>query len=115
MASPSRKRKLQLESLELRALLDGNLTVSILQGNLVLQGDAAGNVASIEQLPAVDAAGAVVEGGSFQIVPDENTSLNQGKPGQALTVSGVTGGVLIDLGAGDDRLKFSGVQGQTVS
>jgi hypothetical protein len=115
MASPSRKRKLQLEPLELRALLDGNLTVSILQGSLVLQGDSAGNVASIEQLPAVDASGAVVEGGSFQIVPDENTSINQGKPGEALTVSGVTGGVLIDLGAGDDRLKFSGVRGQTVS
>lgn len=115
MVVPLRKRKLQLETLELRTLLDGNIAVSILDGNLVLQGDALGNAASVEQLAAVDPSGAVVAAGSFQIVPDENTSLNDGKPGEALTVSGVTGGVMIGLGGGDDRIKMDGAQGQSLS
>ncbi len=108
MASRSRKRKLQLEALELRRVLDGNLTVSILDGNLVLAGDALANVATVEQLAPIDATGAPAVGGSFQIIPDENTSINQGKPGEALTISGVTGGVKAALGDGNDQLTVEG-------
>ena len=104
-------RKLRVESLEPRAL-HGNLAVSVTGGTLVVTGDYKANGVTITPLAPTDQpAVSAVKGGSFVVTPDSTTSINRGKPGVPLTVSGATAGFRIDLGDGNDSLAMRGVPG----
>jgi hypothetical protein len=108
MKAKSKVRKLRVESLEKRAMLDGNLAVSVVQGMLVVTGDANSNVVTISPPQPGTAGTKGVAGISLLITPDSNTSVNGGAAGVALAVSGVTAGGKIDLGGGGDSLTLQG-------
>jgi hypothetical protein len=104
MKSRFRKRRLGVESLEARLVLQGNVAASVVDGSLVLVGDALSNGVTVEQIdvagvpPGAGGGG----GGSFRISPDATTSVNGSPIGQPVVVSDVTGDVRCDLGGGDD-------------
>ncbi|NUQ66425.1 MAG: hypothetical protein HUU20_28520 [Pirellulales bacterium] len=108
MKAKSKARRLRFESVEKRIMLDGNLAVSVLGGTLWITGDAASNVAVLSPAPGGAVGGTTGPTDSFVIAPDPTTSINGGTPGEALTVSGVTAGGRVDLGAGDDSLTIQG-------
>jgi hypothetical protein len=81
-----------LELLESRLTPSGNVTATLSQGTLGITGDFQANGITISQ-PAAN---------QITITPDSTTTVN-GKAA-ALTVKGVTGSVVMSLGAGDDSV-----------
>jgi hypothetical protein len=88
------RRRLNLEQLEARQMLAGDVTVSVVGGDLSIVGDSADNFLGIT---ATGTAGEYVVAGT-------NTTVNGG--GAPVTVSGVTGDVTIQLHDGFDGLEF---------
>src|SRR5262245_43598107 len=84
-------RTLAVERLEERRLLAGNVTASVVNGNLVVSGDSASNDVVIAQTPS----GIVVLG-------QPGTTINGGA---SFTAVGVTGDVRVTLGGGNDTLQ----------
>jgi hypothetical protein len=85
-------RQLQLESLETRDLMAGDVTARVTNGNLVVLGDAAANTVEIRQLA----------GGKFQITGSDATTIN----GKASAKFNVTGDVSINMRGGNDVLQL---------
>src|SRR5690349_1891612 len=85
-------RNLVVEGLENRALLAGNVAVSVSGGTLFITGDAAGNGVSVQQL---DSGKYFVTGFS---VSGGNTTVNGSAAGKIVT--GVTNDINVDLNAG---------------
>jgi hypothetical protein len=88
------RRRLQVEGLESRALLAGNVSVSVSSGNLSITGDDAANAVSVQQL---DTGKYFVTGFS---TGGSATSING--QAQGIVVTGVTGNINVDLNGGDD-------------
>ncbi|MCA9136168.1 MAG: hypothetical protein KDB00_05400 [Planctomycetales bacterium] len=105
------KRQLQFQWLEFRAMLAGNVLVSVVDGDLHVDGDEHGNVLKLQQLSASDAR-AAGGGASFRITPDADTSINRNDPGAEIVVSGITDDILIDLGDGNDEVALQGANGR---
>ena len=100
-----RARRARLEWLEPRQMLAGDVFVSVVDGNLVVEGDAQNNQVAIT-------AGA--EPGSLVIRGLDGTNIvraaaETSPPTSEVVVTGVTGGARIGLGAGDDRLVLASV------
>jgi hypothetical protein len=91
------RRRLAVELLEQKALLAGDITVAVVEGNLLIHGDRAGNALSI--MSGGEAGAYILVG---RPTDDGPTTLN-GQEGP-LRVTGVERQVMVDLGAGDDVL-----------
>ncbi len=90
------RRRLNLEQLESRQMLAGDVTVSVVGGVLYLNGDNDGNAISISATANPD---------EFTISSaDGSTTINGGAA--PVTIGGATGGADITLTNGDDRLEF---------
>jgi hypothetical protein len=83
-----------LEGLEGRLTPAGNVTTSLVGGNLTIIDNAAASSLTISQ-PAAN---------EITITPDAGTTIN-GKAGP-VTIMGVTGGLNVNLGTGNDTLTF---------
>jgi hypothetical protein len=83
-----------LESLECRLTPSGNVTTSLVGGNLTITDNAPTSSLTLSQTAA----------GTITITPDAGTTIN-GKAGP-VTISGVTGGLNVNLGTGNDTLTF---------
>lgn len=95
MLRTSFDKRLRLETLERKAMLAGDVAVSVVDGDLFLVGDAADN--------NVNFSGTATPG--EYVLSDAGTTFN-GMP--SLTVTGVTGDVTVDLGAGADEFEMAG-------
>ena len=95
-----KSRKLFVESLENRALLAGNVMVSVSGGDLIIRGDGSGNGVSVEQL---DNGRYFVTG--FSTSNNVNTTINGQANGRI--VSGVTDDIDVSLGDGYDIFVMS--------
>lgn len=99
-AKKSRARGTRIERLEARQLMAGDVFVNVVEGNLIVEGDAQGNQVAITAGP---------EPGSYLIRGLDGTNIVRpaaevSTPANEVVVKGVTGGARIALGAGDDRL-----------
>lgn len=94
MLRTSFDKRLRLETLERKAMLAGDVAVSVVGGDLFLVGDAADN--------SVNFSGTATPG--EYVLSDAGTTFN-GMP--SLTVTGVTGDVTVDLGAGNDEFEMA--------
>jgi hypothetical protein len=89
-------RQLRVEHLETRQLLAGDMTASVVNGDLFIVGDSEDNRLIITATANV---------GEFVLTRgDSDTTINSGAV--PVTVSGVTGNVSIQLGDGFDMLQF---------
>ena len=111
MSPLGENRHLQFEQLELRAMLAGNVLVSVVDGDLQVAGDDKDNVLEFQQLSPSNPR-ALHGGVSFQISPDADTSINGNDPGVGIVVAGVTRDVAIDMGDGRDDLTVLGANGR---
>lgn len=100
-------RRARFESLELRQLLAGDVTVSVVEGNLVVEGDELANQIAITagEVPGTY----IVRGLDGTNVVHSPTPTAETSPVDEVVVTGVTGDARIGLGAGDDRLVVSNV------
>ena len=97
MNKTSTARRLQVETLENRELMAGNVNVSMSNGNLFITGDANPNHVQVRQSsPGVYSISGVMLGGSATKINGYN----------GVTASGVTGNVSVSLGGGSDQLDF---------
>ena len=95
-------RKLAVDALERRTLMAGDVVVSVIGAELHIQGDDEANAIAILRTPNTTA---------FQVVrTDVNTTINGSLSPYLAT--GVTGGFVIESGAGNDRL---GIHGASVN
>jgi hypothetical protein len=109
MAVKRTGRRLFTERLERRELLAGDVSVSVVSGDLVVTGDAADNYLFIWQ----DGSGDWVVSGGRQLVsgaPQTGTETLINSLSGAQTFSGVTGGLMINLGLGNDQVEISNGQ-----
>jgi hypothetical protein len=90
----ARRFRPTLESLECRLTPSSNITTSLVGGNLTITDNAATSSLTLRQ-PAAN---------EITITPDAGTTIN-GKAGP-VTISGVTGGLNVNLGTGNDTLTF---------
>jgi hypothetical protein len=100
MARNTNPRPLTVESLEPRALPDGNVSASVVGGSLILRGDHLDNGVVLDQRG--------LGAGEVRVISDATTTVN-GEGGAAVVFSGVTRDVRVRLLAGDDRLDVVGV------
>ena len=96
--SGSGRRILAVESLERRAMLAGNVTASVVGGNLIIRGDDAGNGVLVQQ--EAGTGNYSVTGFDFA---GSTTKINGTADGTA-HLHGVTGNIDIDLKKGNDAL-----------
>jgi hypothetical protein len=89
-------RRLKLENLENRTMLAGDVAVSVVQGNLKIEGDIQANEIAVTDLG----------GGQVEVAGQNGTTIN----GQAgpLTFASVLRSVKIELKEGDDVVRFTG-------
>ena len=107
MKRESKLRKLRVESLERRVMLDGNVAASVAGGVLLITGDANSNAITISSpTTGGSSGGTTFQPGTLLITPDATTSVNNGAAGASVQVSGVTFGARISLGSGNDTLSF---------
>src|SRR5687768_11343178 len=99
---PSRFRRLLAEVLERRSVLNGDVTVAVVAGDLVITGDAGHNYINVWQ----DAGGDWMVAG-FYINNHSATTTNVNGQATPQTFSGVTGDLLVDMGDGDDHFILS--------
>jgi hypothetical protein len=105
-----KKRHLQYEFLQRRAMLTGNVLVSVVDGDLRVTGDDQNNVLGFQQLSPSDPR-AVRGGVSFKISPDKATSINRNEAGVGIVVAGVTRDINVDMGDGLDDIVVRGANG----
>jgi hypothetical protein len=97
-STASANRKLAVDALESRALMAGDVTAAVIGNELHIHGDDQANAFAIVRTP---------NAGAFQIVrTDANTTIN-GSLNPYLAM-GVTGGFVIESGAGNDRVGIHG-------
>ncbi|MCA9190910.1 MAG: type VI secretion system tube protein Hcp [Planctomycetales bacterium] len=96
-ALPNRRRR-QLEQLELRQMLAGDVTVDVQDGSLMIWGDDDDNALSIVADPR--------RANTFRIVPQTDTTIN-GQATTQLVVSGVSS-IRATLGGGNDAVLVQG-------
>lgn len=99
-AKKFRARGTRIERLEARQMMAGDVFVNVVEGNLIVEGDAQGNQVAITSGP---------EPGSYLVRGLDGTNIVRpaaevATPMNDVVVKGVTGGARIALGAGDDRL-----------
>ncbi len=97
----------RIEALESKQLLAGDVLVSVVGGNLVVQGDDLGNQIAITAGPEPGAY--IVRGFDGTNVMQSPTPVESASPTSEVIVTGVTGGARIGLGNGDDRLVMADV------
>lgn len=106
---PARSRRLTVESLESRAMLAGNVTVTVTDGVLNVAGDDKANGVAIRQLAPPNGPTTPWPGVRLEItgIPAVNGSSQQTtiNGGASVIVEGVKNGVGIWLGGGQDLLK----------
>jgi hypothetical protein len=93
-AVESRRFRPSLEALECRLTPSANVMAAVVNGNLNILDNAAASSLTLSQSAA----------GQVTITPDAGTTIN-GKAGPA-TFGGVTGGLNVNLGTGNDTLTF---------
>lgn len=98
-----RARGTRIERLEARQMMAGDVLVNVVEGNLIVEGDAQGNQVAITAGP---------EPGSYLVRGLDGTNIvrpaaDVASPAIEVVVKGVTGGARIALGAGDDRLALA--------
>lgn len=98
-SAASRFRRLGFESLETRNLLAGDVTAAVIDGDLVLTGDAGDNVILIR--PGANP-------GEIQLIGVRDTTIN-GDPRSAV-VLGMTDDILANMGGGNDRFVVTRLQ-----
>jgi hypothetical protein len=103
---PSLHRPLALESLELRQMLAGNVTVSLVGGNLFVAGDDESNQIAVT---------AGTEAGSFNVKGLNGTTVTMAgsstpAPDTGLVVTGVRGHVSVRMADGDDAVEVSNAE-----
>ncbi len=101
MRPRTRRRRPVAEALEARVPLAGDVTLSLIDGNLQVVGDGRPNAVVVEQTAA---ATFVVRGSAGERLRAPGGGWTAGP----VTVRGVTGGVLVSLGAGDDSVAVAG-------
>jgi hypothetical protein len=103
------RNKLGFESLERKQMLAGDVLVSVVNGNLLIKGDAEANSIVIT---AGEAAGTLVvqglDGTNVQFADADPT--DPPAPETGLVVEGVSGHVRVGLGEGDDTVAIHDVQ-----
>jgi hypothetical protein len=98
MKNNRKHARLELQHLESRCLLAGNVTAVVADGDLIITGDVEGNSIALLQ----------VSPGTLAIVSDGGTTTVNGQAapllasGPTFTVSGVTDDIIISLGDGSD-------------
>src|SRR5262245_59984329 len=92
-----RSGRLCVELLEDRCLLAGNVTAAVVNGSLIVTGDAESNDVLLVQT----AQGIEVHGVVFSGEPPAVTTVNGG---ESFTAVGLTRDIKVDLGAGNDTL-----------
>ena len=92
---------LRMEQLERRDLMAGNVTATVSGGNLVITGDSASNSVAVSR---VDATTYKVWGKTWG---GQDTWL-RGVANGAVTLSGVTGDITVNMNAGNDEISFHG-------
>ncbi len=90
-------RNLRFENLERRIVLAGNVTVNVAAGVLTIAGDTANNEISVTQGAAAD---------SFIVTGNAGTTINNAA---AVTTTGVTGNIVINMSNGDDQVILLGI------
>lgn len=98
-------RGARMERLEYRQMMAGDVLVNVVDGNLIVEGDAAANQVAITAGP---------EPGSYLVRGLDGTNIRRpaaevSPPLSETVVKGVTGSARIALGAGDDRLVLANV------
>ena len=96
----SLRRSLALEKLESKAMLAGDVIVSVVEGNLIIEGDELGNEIAVSSGETA---------GTYIIRGLEGTTVKLGEDGEpapetGLVVEGVRRNVRINLGDGDDAV-----------
>ncbi len=99
----SNPRRFWVEPLEAKTLLAGDVSASVIDGNLVVHGDMEGNHIA---LTSADAPGAVLVGG-LTLANGDVTTVN-GMTGR-VRFEGVRNSILIGLGEGDDSIGLHGL------
>ena len=101
MSLPStRTRQLMVESLESRAMLAGQVSVTLTDGTLRIVGDSAANDVEIQQIRR--SFGSEWSGVTLEVRGHNGTVINDGQ--SSVTVAGVKAGVFIGLQGGDNHL-----------
>ena len=91
------RKSLHLEKLERRALLAGVVSADLVGRELQIVGDELDNGVQVERAGR----------NAVRIVPDETTSVNDGRPGEPVVIRGTARSVNVELGDGNDQIKFS--------
>jgi methionine-rich copper-binding protein CopC len=86
-----------VEALEPRLFLSGNVLTSLVHGRLTIHGDNAANAIVMDQ--------AGLGAGQMRISGTGGTAINQ--QGGAIIVSGITRGVVLQMGEGDDSITMN--------
>ncbi|TWU29469.1 hypothetical protein [Bythopirellula polymerisocia] len=96
------EKRLRFESLEKKQLLAADLTVAVIDGDLVITGDAEPNSFVLRS--------GVADGGQFKFeLGIAGDTINNEVPDAFNTLySGITGNVLINTGSGDDSVRIFG-------
>jgi hypothetical protein len=114
-ARPAARCKPQLEGLEARTLLAGNVTATVSGGDLVVNGDGHDNSVSVWQ--DTNSGNWIVSGnfssGALTTVNGQTVFIN-GRAMSFAVFSGVSDDVRIDLNGGADRLEMYGNYGNAV-
>ena len=105
----SLRRSLAFEKLESKQMLAGDVIVSVVEGNLIIEGDELGNQIAVSSGEAA---------GTYIIRGLEGTTVKLGEDGEpapetGLVVEGVRGHVRINLGDGDDALTVTALGSAT--
>jgi hypothetical protein len=100
------RRSLSFESLESKQLLAGDVTVSVVAGNLLIKGDEAGNHVAISQ--GTDANSFVIRGLEGTTVKMAGSSTPA--PETGLVVTGIKGQVNVNMLGGNDAVDVTGAQ-----
>jgi hypothetical protein len=95
MSQRTYQKKLRVEQLEAKTLLAGDVSVSVLGGNLFIIGDEMDNVLELQREGAI--------AGDFKIEERGGGTINGG--GNELIVNGVTGDVYVSLKGGSDTFR----------
>lgn len=94
----SRAASSLIEGLEQRALFSGNVQATVVDGRLVLKGDAAANVIQLDQV-----------GLTRNQVRISNTDTRINRHSRSLVLSGITDGVALGMGVGADSVVLTGL------
>ncbi|WP_254510568.1 hypothetical protein [Anatilimnocola floriformis] len=105
-------KRLVVERLEDRSLMAGNVTAAVSGGVLVITGDTADNGITVDYIASnntYQVTGTTPTGGTATTINSLDTSV----PANAQIFSGVTKGVTVNAGAGNDNLVFGAATSTT--